>query len=123
VALTSGAYALVVLSADEPDKIVAVRRISPLIVGLGREETFLASDIPALLPYTRDVVLIEDGELAVLRRGGVVISRIGGGRIARVPVRITWDTAAAEKGGYAAFMLKEIHVEARAQQATLRGRI
>src|SRR5205807_2469665 len=115
--------ALVVLSADEPDKIVAVRRISPLIVGLGREETFLASDIPALLPYTREVVLIEDGELALLRRGGVVISRIGGGRIARDPMRITWDTAAAEKGGYAHFMLKEIHEQPRALQETLMGRL
>lgn len=123
VAQASGAYALVVLSADEPDKIVAVRRISPLIVGLGREETLLASDIPALLPYTRDVVLIEDGELAVLRRGGVVLSRIGGGRIDRAPMRITWDTAAAEKGGYAHFMLKEIHEQPRALQETLMGRL
>ena len=123
VAQASGAYALVVLSADEPDKIVAVRRISPLIVGLGREETFLASDIPALLPYTREVVLIEDGELAVLRRGGVVISRIGGGRVARDPMRITWDTAAAEKGGYAHFMLKEIHEQPRVLQETLMGRL
>jgi glucosamine--fructose-6-phosphate aminotransferase (isomerizing) len=112
-----------VLSADEPDKIVAVRRISPLIVGLGRDEVFLASDIPALLPYTRDVVLIEDGELAVLRRGGVVLSRLGGGRIAREPIRITWDTAAAEKGGYAHFMLKEIHEQPRALQETLMGRL
>jgi len=123
VAQASGAYALVVLSADEPDKIVAVRRISPLIVGLGREETLLASDIPALLPYTRDVVLIEDGELAVLRRGGVVLSRIGGGRIDRAPMRITWDAAAAEKGGYAHFMLKEIHEQPRALQETLMGRL
>ncbi|HYM91969.1 MAG TPA: glutamine--fructose-6-phosphate transaminase (isomerizing) [bacterium] len=123
VAQASGAYALVVLSADEPDKIVAVRRISPLIVGLGQGETLLASDIPALLPYTRDVVLIEDGELAVLRRGGVVLSRIGGGRIDRAPMRITWDTAAAEKGGYAHFMLKEIHEQPRALQETLMGRL
>ncbi len=123
VAQASGAYALVVLSADEPDKIVAVRRISPLIVGLGQGETLLASDIPALLPYTRDVVLIEDGELAVLRRGGVALSRIGGGRIDRAPMRITWDTAAAEKGGYAHFMLKEIHEQPRALQETLMGRL
>jgi len=123
VAQASGAYALVVLSADEPDKIVAVRRISPLIVGLGREETLLASDIPALLPYTREVVLIEDGELAVLRRGGVVLSRIGGRRIDRAPMRITWDAAAAEKGGYAHFMLKEIHEQPRALQETLMGRL
>jgi glucosamine--fructose-6-phosphate aminotransferase (isomerizing) len=123
LAQASGAYALVVLSADEPDKIVAVRRISPLIVGLGRQEMLLASDIPALLPYTRDVLLIEDGEMAVLTRGGVVISRIGGGRVDRAPMRVTWDAAAAEKGGYAHFMLKEIHEQPRALQETMMGRL
>ncbi len=123
VAQASGAYALVVLSADEPDKIVAVRRISPLIVGLGRQEMLLASDIPALLPYTRDVLLIEDGEMAVLTRSGVAISRIGGGRVDRQPMRITWDAAAAEKGGYAHFMLKEIHEQPRALQETMMGRL
>ncbi len=123
VAQASGAYALVVLSADEPDKIIAVRRISPLIIGLGREEMLLASDIPALLPYTRDVLLIEDGEVAVLTRGGVALSRIGGGRIDRAPMRVTWDAAAAEKGGYAHFMLKEIHEQPRALQETMMGRL
>ncbi len=123
LAQASGAYALVVLSADEPDKIVAVRRISPLIVGLGRQEMLLASDIPALLPYTRDVLLIEDGEMAVLTRGGVVISRIGGGRVDRASMRVTWDAAAAEKGGYAHFMLKEIHEQPRALQETMMGRL
>jgi len=123
VAQASGAYALVVLSADEPDKIVAVRRISPLIVGLGRDEMFLASDIPALLPYTRDVLLIEDGEVAVLTRAGVTLTRLGGGRIDRAPMRVTWDAAAAEKGGYAHFMLKEIHEQPRALQETMMGRL
>ncbi len=123
VAQATGAYALVVLSADEPDKIVAVRRISPLIVGLGRQEMLLASDIPALLPYTRDVLLIEDGEMAVLTRGDVVISRIGGGRVDRSPMRVTWDAAAAEKGGYTHFMLKEIHEQPRALQETMMGRL
>jgi glucosamine--fructose-6-phosphate aminotransferase (isomerizing) len=123
VARASGAYALVVLSADEPDKIVAVRRISPPIVGLGHEEMLLASDIPALLPHTRDVLLIEDGEMAVLTRGGVALSRIGGARIDRAPMRVTWDAAAAEKGGYAHFMLKEIHEQPRALQETMMGRL
>ncbi|HET9000731.1 MAG TPA: glutamine--fructose-6-phosphate transaminase (isomerizing) [bacterium] len=123
VAQASGAYALVVLSADEPDKIVAVRRISPLIVGLGREEMLLASDIPALLPYTRDVLLIEDGEVAVLTRAGVSLTRLGGGRVDRAPMRVTWDAAAAEKGGYAHFMLKEIHEQPRALQETMMGRL
>ena len=123
VARASGAYALVVLSADEPDKIVAVRRISPLIVGLGRDEVFLASDIPALLPYTRDVIIIEDGELAVLTRRGVAVSRIGGGRVDRPSIRITWDAGAAEKDGHAHFMLKEIYEQPRALQETMMGRL
>ncbi|HLJ62072.1 MAG TPA: glutamine--fructose-6-phosphate transaminase (isomerizing) [bacterium] len=118
-----GAYALVVLSADEPDKIVAVRRISPLIVGLGRGEMLLASDIPALLPYTRDVLVIEDGEMAVLTRAGVTLTRIGGGAIIREPMRVEWDADAAEKGGYAHFMLKEIHEQPRALQETMMGRL
>ncbi len=123
VARARGAYALVVLSADEPDKIVAVRMISPLIVGLGRGETLLASDIPALLPYTRDVIVIEDGELAVLTRAGVQLSRIGGGPVNRAPLHITWDAAAAEKGGYAHFMLKEIYEQPRVLQETMMGRL
>ncbi|HEX4836198.1 MAG TPA: glutamine--fructose-6-phosphate transaminase (isomerizing), partial [bacterium] len=123
VAQARGAYALVVLSADEPDKIVAVRRISPLIVGLGRGETLLASDIPALLPYTRDVLVIEDGEIAVITREGTSVSRIGGGRITRAPMRVTWEASAAEKNGYAHFMLKEIHEQPRALQETMMGRL
>ncbi len=123
VARARGAYALVVLSADEPDKIVAVRMISPLIVGLGHGETLLASDIPALLPYTRDVLVIEDGELAVISRDGAALSRIGGDPVRREPMRITWDAAAAEKGGYAHFMLKEIHEQPRALQETMMGRL
>jgi glutamine---fructose-6-phosphate transaminase (isomerizing) len=118
-----GAYALVVLSADEPEKIVAVRKISPLIVGLGQGETWLASDIPALLPYTRDILIIEDGEMAVITRAGAAISRIGDGPVLREPMRVTWDAAAAEKGGYAHFMLKEIHEQPRVLQETMMGRL
>ncbi|HEV2356386.1 MAG TPA: glutamine--fructose-6-phosphate transaminase (isomerizing) [bacterium] len=123
VSQATGAYALVVLAADEPDKIVAVRMISPLVVGLGQNEMLLASDVTALLPYTRDVVIVEDGELAVITRGGVRLARIGGGAVARAPMRITWDAAAAEKGGYTHFMLKEIHEQPRALQETMMGRL
>jgi glutamine---fructose-6-phosphate transaminase (isomerizing) len=123
VAQTRGAYALVVLSADEPDKIVAVRRISPLVVGMGRGETLLASDIPALLPYTRDVLVIEDGEMAILTRTGTTVSRLAGGRITRAPMHVTWEASAAEKNGYAHFMLKEIHEQPRALQETMMGRL
>jgi glucosamine--fructose-6-phosphate aminotransferase (isomerizing) len=123
VSQARGAYALVVLSADEPDKIVAVRMISPLIVGLGRGETWLASDIPALLPYTREMLVIEDGEMAVIGREGVSISRIGGRPITRAPMHVAWDAAAAEKGGYAHFMLKEIQEQPRALQETMMARL
>jgi glucosamine--fructose-6-phosphate aminotransferase (isomerizing) len=123
VAQARGAYALVVLSADAPDRIVAVRRISPLIIGVGRGETLLASDIPALLPHTRDVLVIEDGEIAVLTREAASISRLGGGRVARAPMRVEWDAEAAEKGGYAHFMLKEIHEQPRALQETMMSRL
>jgi glucosamine--fructose-6-phosphate aminotransferase (isomerizing) len=123
VSQATGAYALVVLAADEPDKIVAVRMISPLVVGLGQGEMVLASDATALLPYTRDVVIVEDGELAVITRGDVRLSRIGGEPVTREPMRITWDAAAAEKGGYAHFMLKEIHEQPRVLQETMMGRL
>jgi len=123
VAQATGAYALVVLAADEPDKIVAVRMISPLVIGFGADETVLASDATAVLPYTRDVVIVEDGEVAVITRGGARLSRIGGGPVERAPMRITWDAAAAEKGGYAHFMLKEIHEQPRVLQETMMGRL
>jgi len=118
-----GAYALVVLSADAPDQIVAVRRISPLIVGLGAGETWLASDIPALLPYTREVLVIEDGEMAVLTRSGATLTRLGAGPVARAPMHVDWDAESAERGGYAHFMLKEIHEQPRALQETMMGRL
>ncbi|HLW47557.1 MAG TPA: glutamine--fructose-6-phosphate transaminase (isomerizing) [bacterium] len=123
VSQATGAYALVVLAADEPDKIVAVRMISPLVIGLGRGEMVLASDATALLPYTRDVVIVEDGEIAVITRYEARLSRIGGGPVRREPMRITWDAAAAEKGGYAHFMLKEIHEQPRVLQETMMGRL
>lgn len=118
-----GAYAVVVLSADHPDHIVAVRMVSPLIVGIGDGEMLLASDIPALLPYTRDVVVIGDGEMAVLRPDRVAISDLEGRVVARPVQRITWDATMAEKGGYAHFMLKEIYEQPRALQETVMGRL
>jgi glucosamine--fructose-6-phosphate aminotransferase (isomerizing) len=123
VARTRGAYAIVVMSSDDPDRIVAVRQISPLIVGIGRGETLLASDIPALLPYTRDVLVIEDGELAVLTAGEVRIQRLDGTPVRREPVHITWDAQMAERGGYPHFMLKEIFEQPRAVQETMMGRL
>jgi glucosamine--fructose-6-phosphate aminotransferase (isomerizing) len=120
---TRGAYAIVVLSADHPGRIVAVRTISPLIVGLGQGEMLLASDIPALLPHTRDVLVIGDGEMVSLEAGRVSITNLDGRPVAREPQRITWDAAMAEKGGYPHFMLKEICEQPRALQETTMGRL
>ncbi|HHV54694.1 MAG TPA: glutamine--fructose-6-phosphate transaminase (isomerizing) [Firmicutes bacterium] len=119
-----GAYALVVMGEEEPDHLVAVRKASPLVIGLGRGENFVASDIPALLPYTRRVLVAEDGELAVISRDGVRLERLADRQpVEREPFEVTWDPGRAEKGGYAHFMLKEIHEQPRALRDTLRGRI
>src|SRR5438445_536065 len=120
---TRGAYAIVVLCSDQPDRMVAVRQISPLIIGLGKGETILASDIPALLSHTRDVLVIEDGEMAVMTASGATVERLDGATVAKQPLRITWDAEMAEKGGYPHFMLKEIHEQPRALQETMMGRL
>ncbi|RKQ84777.1 glutamine--fructose-6-phosphate transaminase (isomerizing) [Brockia lithotrophica] len=118
-----GAYALVVISRQEPDKIVAVKRASPLIIGLGEGENFLASDIPALLPYTRRVIPLEEEEMAVLTSDGVKLIRLDGTLVTRAPMWVKWDPIQAERGGYRHFMLKEIHEQPRAVRDTLSGRI
>jgi len=123
IAQTTGAYAIVVMARDRPDRIVAVRQISPLIVGRGRGETILASDVPALLPYTREVVVIEDGEMAILTPEGVTITDLDGAPRERPPLHIDWDAEAAEKGGFPHFMLKEIHEQPRALSDTMMGRL
>ncbi len=120
---TDGAYAIVVMCSDQPDRIVAVRQISPLIIGLGKGETILASDIPAVLPHTRDVLIIEDGEMAVITSSGATVQLLNGTPVARQPERITWDAAMAEKGGFPHFMLKEICEQPRALQETMMGRL
>ncbi len=118
-----GAYALAVIAADAPDVIVAARKFSPLVVGIGDGESFLASDVPALLPETRRVLFVEDGEMAVLRPTGVRIVDADGAPVDRAPTAIAWDAAAAEKGGYAHFVRKEIDEQPRAMADTLRGRL
>jgi glucosamine--fructose-6-phosphate aminotransferase (isomerizing) len=120
---TRGAYAIVVMCSDQPDRIVAVRQISPLIIGLGQGETILASDIPAVLPHTRDVLIIEDGEMAVMTATGASVQHLDGTPVDRKPVRITWDAALAEKGGFPHFMIKEICEQPRALQETMMGRL
>jgi glucosamine--fructose-6-phosphate aminotransferase (isomerizing) len=123
VGRAEGAYALVVMTQHEPGKIVAVRRISPLVVGLGEGETFLASDIPAVLEHTRDFLIIEDGELVVVTRDGAEIETIEGEPVAREVLHIDWDAERAEKGGYDHFMLKEIHEQPVVVTETLAGRL
>ncbi|MFH1017001.1 MAG: glutamine--fructose-6-phosphate transaminase (isomerizing), partial [Pseudomonadota bacterium] len=107
----------------EPDKIIAAKKSSPLIVGLGKGENFVASDIPALLSHTRDVIVMEDGEMAVVTRDGVKFTDFAGKPIQRTPRNISWSSAVAEKEGYKHFMLKEIHEQPRGLADTLRSRI
>jgi glucosamine--fructose-6-phosphate aminotransferase (isomerizing) len=123
VAKAEGAYALVVMTRREPGKIVAVRRISPLIVGLGDGETFLASDIPAVLHRTREFLVIEDGEMVTVTADGATIETIEGEPIEREVLHIDWDAEQAEKGGFAHFMLKEIHEQPAVVTETLAGRM
>jgi glucosamine--fructose-6-phosphate aminotransferase (isomerizing) len=119
-----GAYAVGLLAASAPDQlIVAKHGAGGVVVGLGPGEVHVASDIPALLPHTRNVLLLEDGDMAVVRRDGARITTLDGAPVARVPSRIGWDAQMAEKGGYDHFMLKEIFEQPRAVADTIRGRI
>ncbi|MEP6655198.1 MAG: glutamine--fructose-6-phosphate transaminase (isomerizing) [Myxococcales bacterium] len=118
-----GAYALVVVSERHPNEIVAAKNASPLVVGIGDGEMFLASDVPAMLEHTRDVIFLEEGEIAELRATGVKLSNLAGEPVTRASRRITWDAVQAEKNGYPHFMLKEIHEQPRAIADTLRGRL
>ena len=118
-----GIYALVLLHKDEPQKLVAARMGPPLVVGIADGERFLASDIPALLPYTRQFLFLEDGDVVSVTPGAHVITGADGKPVERAPQQITWDPVQAEKGGYRHFMLKEIHEQPRAVRDTLLGRI
>ncbi len=119
-----GAYAIVVASREQPDLIVGARRGGgPLIVGLGENEQFLASDIPAILKHTRRVLILDEGEMATLRPSGVSLFRLDGTPIQREPLTIEWNAEAAEKGGYPHFVLKEIFEQPDALRRALLGRI
>jgi glutamine---fructose-6-phosphate transaminase (isomerizing) len=122
VSRLEGAYALVVMSADHPGVIVGVRVSSPMVVGLGQDENLLASDAPALLTRTRRIVPLGDGEMVELQADRVLITDLQGAEVDREPVEIEWDLRRAEKGGFDAFMLKEIHEQPTAIRDTIRGR-
>jgi glucosamine--fructose-6-phosphate aminotransferase (isomerizing) len=121
--LVRGAYAIAVVSGGAPDEIVVAKHDSPLVLGVGEGEMFVASDIPALLAHTRDVLLLQDGEMALLTRKGAEITTLDGTPVTRQKKRIDWSPTQAEKGGYKHFMLKEIHEQPRAVEDTLRGRV
>ncbi len=118
-----GAYALAIISAHAPGSLIAAKSASPLVIGLGEGENFLASDVPAFLEYTRQAVFLNDGEMALLKASSCEFFDIAGHPIQKKPVQISWDRSMAEKGGYRHFMLKEIHEQPEACEETLRGRI
>jgi glucosamine--fructose-6-phosphate aminotransferase (isomerizing) len=118
-----GAYAIVVMSDQHPDTLVAAKNASPLVLGLGDGESFVASDIPAILAHTRRMLFLDEGEIATVTRAGVALMDLAGQRIERAPREITWSAVQAEKGGFKHFMLKEILEQPRAVSDTLRGRM
>ena len=116
-----GSYAVVFLNQEHPEELIAARKESPLILGLGEGVCYLASDVPAILPYTNLMVYLEDGDVVRLSRGGYTVESLDGKRQERVPVRIDWNPVMAEKAGYKHFMLKEIHEQPHAIIDTVRG--
>ena len=117
-----GSYAIAVMSENAPQTLVAARLGCPLVIGQGAHGAFVASDMTAILAHTRDVVFLEDGELAVLSADGLVVKDADAKPVSRAATRIAWDAAAAEKGGYPHFMLKEIHEQPQTILDTMRGR-
>lgn len=123
VSRLEGAYALGIIHKDHPDMLIAVRKDSPLVVGVGEGENFIASDIPAILNHTRKVYLIENNEMAVLTKDSVEIMKTDGTVVNKEIYNVEWDVEAAEKGGYAHFMLKEIYEQPKAVKDTLSPRV
>ena len=118
-----GSYALGVLCADDPEQFIAARKDSPLVLGIGEGCNFIASDIPAILSQTRKIIIMEDREVARLTKDGIELFDVFGQPVEREPLLVTWDSEAAEKGGYEHFMMKEMHEEPRAVRDTVLPRI
>jgi glucosamine--fructose-6-phosphate aminotransferase (isomerizing) len=118
-----GAFSIVAECESEPGRILTAKNATPIVIGLGEGENFVASDVPALLDYTRKVVFLDDGEMAEITREGVKFSTFQGEAIEREPRQITWDALTAQKGGYKHFLLKEIHEQPQAIIDTMRGRL
>lgn len=118
LARVDGAYALEIICADEPDKIICTKKENPLVIGLGKGENFVASDIPAIINYTRDTYILSDGELAIVTRDNVSVFDREGNPVDKEVFHVSWNAEAAEKGGYEHFMLKEIHDQPKAVRDT-----
>ena len=118
-----GSYAVAILCSQHPDELIAARKDSPLVLGLGDDEVFVSSDVTAFLDHTRKVVFIEDGEIVSIGQSGVSYSDLDGNEIQKETTTIDWDIEAAEKAGYEHFMLKEIHEQVSAIQKTFSGKI
>ena len=118
-----GAYAIAVVHREAPDLVVGARRDSPLVVGLGKQSNYLASDVPALLPWTRDIVYLEDGDVVAIRPDGIEVSDVAGNALSRPVTEISWSAEQAEKGGYEHYMLKEIHEQPVTVSDALLGRL
>ena len=118
LARVDGAYALEIICADEPDKIICTKKENPLVIGLGKGENFVASDIPAIINYTRDTYILSDGEMAIVTRDTVSVFDREGNAIDKEVFHVSWNAEAAEKGGYEHFMLKEIHDQPKAVRDT-----
>ncbi len=118
-----GSYALGILFEGDEGSLIAAKKESPLVVGIGEEEYFIASDVPAILPYTRNFIFMEDGEVILLSHKGLKVFNAKGDEVSKEPKRVNWNPLMAEKGGYKHFMLKEIFEQPRAVIDTIRGRL